>query len=100
MPRAGHSGDPRRGAAFGDRGGGPRGRALQVLEEARSEQKLLTGLLYVAPEQTPFEEDLKPVETPLAALPLEKVRPPQSVLDEIMSQYMTGKGLTAPAGGG
>ena len=71
-----------------------------MLEEARREEKLLTGLLYVDPEQTPFEEDLKLAETPLAALPLERARPPTNVLDEIMSQYMTGKGLTAPAGGG
>ena len=77
-----------------------RGGALQVLEEARSEQKLLTGLLYVDPKQMPFEEELKLADTPLAALPLEKLRPPKSVLDEIMSQYMTGKGLVAPAGGG
>jgi 2-oxoglutarate ferredoxin oxidoreductase subunit beta len=80
----------------------PRSReaAIQALEAARREQRLLTGLLYVEPEQMPFEEDLKLVEGPLAALPLEKVRPPKSVLDEIMGQYMTGKGLSAPAGGG
>src|SRR5262249_8024168 len=47
--------------------------ALQALEQARREQKLLTGLLYVEPAQMPFEEDLKLAETPLAALPLEKV---------------------------
>jgi hypothetical protein len=28
------------------------------------------------------------------------VRPPKSVLDGIMEQMRTGKGLTAPAGGG
>jgi 2-oxoglutarate ferredoxin oxidoreductase subunit beta len=74
--------------------------AIQALEAARREQKLLTGLLYVEPQQMPFEEDLKLTETPLAALPFEQARPPKSVLDEIMSQYMTGKGLSAPAGGG
>jgi 2-oxoglutarate ferredoxin oxidoreductase subunit beta len=74
--------------------------AMQALEQARREQKLLTGLLYVEPEQVPFEEELKLVETPLAALTLEQARPPKSVLDGIMSQYMTGKGLSAPAGGG
>ena len=77
-----------------------RHQARQTLVEARREQKLLTGLLYVEPQQMPFEDELKLVEAPLAALPLERVRPPKSVLDEIMSQYMTGKGLTAPAGGG
>ena len=74
--------------------------AMQALEAARREQKLLTGLLYVEPEQLPFEEEMKLIDTPLAALPLEQARPPKSVLDEIMSQYMTGKGLSAPAGGG
>jgi len=74
--------------------------ALQVLEQARGEQRLLTGLLYVNPEQHPFEDDLALVDAPLVSLPLERVRPPRAVLEEIMVQLQTGKGLTASGGGG
>jgi len=74
--------------------------AVSALELARNERKLLTGLLYVQPEQQPIEEELALIETPLAALPLERARPPRQVLDDIMEQLRTGKGLEAPAGGG
>jgi 2-oxoglutarate ferredoxin oxidoreductase subunit beta len=74
--------------------------ALVVLQAARREQKLLTGLFYVDPEQLPFEEELALVESPLAALPLERVRPPRAVLESIMEQLRTGKGVTASGGGG
>jgi 2-oxoglutarate ferredoxin oxidoreductase subunit beta len=74
--------------------------AKAVLAKAHSEQKLLTGLFYVDPKQLPYEDELTLVDAPLASLPLEAVRPSKSVLDEIMEQLKTGKGLTAPAGGG
>jgi len=77
-----------------------RERAMAALNEGRKEGKLVTGLLHIAPHQMPFEDELKLVDTPLAALPLEAVRPPRKVLEELMDQLMTGKGLTAPAGGG
>ena len=44
------------------------------------------------------EEELELVETPLAALPLEKVRPPKKVLEAIMEGKKTGKGI-GPTGG-
>jgi 2-oxoglutarate ferredoxin oxidoreductase subunit beta len=77
-----------------------RERALGAIHEARAEQKLITGLLYAEPGLKPFEDELKLVDAPLATLPLEQVRPPKSVLDAVMEQLKTGKGLTAPAGGG
>jgi len=77
-----------------------RDRALATLAEGKREGKLVTGLLYVHPESRPFEDELALVETPLARLSLEQVRPPRAVLDEIMEQLRTGKGLTAAAGGG
>jgi 2-oxoglutarate ferredoxin oxidoreductase subunit beta len=77
-----------------------RERAMGVIFEAQKQQKLLTGLLYVNPEQTPYEEELELVETPLAALPLERVRPSREALAGIMEQLKTGKGLTAAGGGG
>jgi 2-oxoglutarate ferredoxin oxidoreductase subunit beta len=74
--------------------------AFAAIHTAQREKKLVTGLLYVNPAELPFEDDLQLVDAPLASLPLERVRPPKSVLDGIMEQMRTGKGLTAPAGGG
>ena len=68
--------------------------ALRVIHEARSERKLITGLLYVEPDLPSFEQELKLVETPLARLPLEQVRPPRRVLEEIMEELRTGKGAS------
>jgi len=75
-------------------------RALAAIVEGKREGKLVTGLLYVHPDSRPFEDELALVETPLAQLALEQVRPPRAVLDEIMEQLRTGKGLSAAAGGG
>jgi 2-oxoglutarate ferredoxin oxidoreductase subunit beta len=77
-----------------------RDRALDMLHEARREQKLVTGLLYAEPALKPFEDELGLVDVPLATLSLEQVRPPRRVLEEVMDQLQTGKGLVAPAGGG
>jgi 2-oxoglutarate ferredoxin oxidoreductase subunit beta len=76
-----------------------RERGIMVLQEARREQKLLTGLLYVDPGSRPFEEDLRLIETPLAQLPLERVRPSREALAEIMESYRVGS-VAAGAGGG
>jgi 2-oxoglutarate ferredoxin oxidoreductase subunit beta len=77
-----------------------RERAMTMIREARGEQKLITGLLYAEPGLKPFEDELNMVDAPLATLPLEQVRPPKSVLEAVMEQLKTGKGMTAPAGGG
>ena len=69
-----------------------RERALAAIHEARAEEKLATGLLYVNPSDTPFEDDLKLVDEPLATLPLERVRPPAAALEQIMEQLATGAG--------
>jgi len=77
-----------------------RDRAQALLAQARRERSFVTGLLYVEPDLPPFEDELRLIETPLAALPLDRARPPKQVLDEIMEQLKTGKGLSTPAGGG
>jgi 2-oxoglutarate ferredoxin oxidoreductase subunit beta len=77
-----------------------RERAMQMLAEARRERSFVTGLLYVEPGLPPFEDELQLIETPLAALSLEQARPPKAALEEIMEQLKTGRGITAPAGGG
>jgi 2-oxoglutarate ferredoxin oxidoreductase subunit beta len=77
----------------------PRSRelAFEVIEKSRREQRLLTGLIFVDPEATPLDDELRMTGMPLAQLPLDKVRPPKATLEAIMQQLMTGKG--APAGG-
>ena len=68
-----------------------RERALDVLHESQRENKLVTGLLYVAPGTRPFDDELGLPETPLARLPIDAVRPPKATLDEIMEQFRSGK---------
>ena len=74
--------------------------AFAALHEAREEKKLVTGLLYVNEAKKPFTDELKLAPTPLARLPLDRVRPSKDALEAIMEQLKTGKGLSAPAGGG
>ena len=74
--------------------------ALAAIHEAARERKLVTGLLYVDESLPPFTEELSLAGTPLAHLPLERVRPPKAVLEAVMEQLRTGKGLTPAAGGG
>jgi 2-oxoglutarate ferredoxin oxidoreductase subunit beta len=68
-----------------------RDRALGVIHAAQKEQKLVTGLLYVHPDELPYEEELGLVDAPLATLPLEVVRPSRHVLEQIMEQLQTGR---------
>jgi 2-oxoglutarate ferredoxin oxidoreductase subunit beta len=77
-----------------------RERALDVIHESQRERKLITGLLYVNPQDVPFVTEMRMAEEPLAALPLERVRPPRRVLEEIVEALRTGKGAPAAAGGG
>ena len=74
--------------------------AMAALAEARREQKLVTGLLFVSPDTRPFEEELALVDTALARLPLEQVRPPRAALEAVMEELKTGRGAAPAAGGG
>jgi hypothetical protein len=73
--------------------------AWNAIREARREQKLITGLLYINPKTHPFDVEHAMVDEPLASLPLETVRPPRAVLDEMMRSYAEGS-VAAAAGGG
>ena len=42
------------------------------------------GVIYVEPDKDDFITQLNLVDTPLAALPMERTRPSQAVLDEVM----------------
>lgn len=54
--------------------------AYQTLEEARREQKLLTGIFYIEPETLDFIDTLNLTDTPLAALKPQQLRPSREAL--------------------
>lgn len=65
-----------------------RGAAMQLLEESRSQQVLATGMLYVNPDQPSLQDMFGLVETPLAALPEESLRPDRASLERILSDMV------------
>ena len=60
--------------------------ALAALEEAESKGEVLTGVLYVNTSKPTFIDLLNLSDEPLATLPEAKLRPSQTVLDEVMEQ--------------
>ena len=59
--------------------------AFQTLNDAHRDQKLLTGLFYINEDQPDLNELLNTVDTPLMALPEEKLRPSRESLDKLMA---------------
>ena len=59
--------------------------AMTVLHQTRNRGEFATGLIYVEPTKRDFLEVLNLVDEPLATLPQERVRPPKSALQDIMS---------------
>ncbi len=57
--------------------------ALSLLSNAHGGEEVLTGVFYLAPEKPDFLASLNLVPEPLATLPDDRVRPPQSVLERI-----------------
>lgn len=62
--------------------------ALRRLEEAEHSQELITGLIFLSQERPTLDEVNELVDTPLAYLPDEQLRPPKEKLDELMSGLM------------
>jgi len=58
--------------------------AIRLLHETARRGEFATGILYIEPDKDDFIDSLNLVETPLAFLTQEQVRPPKSVLDELM----------------
>ena len=58
--------------------------AQRVLHETHGRGEFATGLIYVEPVADDFITTLNLVDAPLATLPQERVRPPRTVLNEIM----------------
>jgi 2-oxoglutarate ferredoxin oxidoreductase subunit beta len=61
--------------------------ALRLLQETDKRGEFATGILYVAPEKQDLVDLLQIVDEPLATLPMSRVRPPQSALDEFMEAH-------------
>jgi 2-oxoglutarate ferredoxin oxidoreductase subunit beta len=59
-------------------------RAVSTLVEAHEKGETLTGVFYINPQQPSFMDLLNVTGRPLATLPADVVRPPKSVLDEVM----------------
>jgi 2-oxoglutarate ferredoxin oxidoreductase subunit beta len=58
--------------------------AVRLIHETARRGEFATGILYIEPDKDDFITLLGVVDEPLAALPLERVRPGREVLDEIM----------------
>ena len=58
--------------------------AVKALMEAHDRGEVLTGVFYIDTAKPNFVDLLNMIDTPLAHLPQEAVRPPKQVLDEIM----------------
>jgi len=59
--------------------------AFRTLNGAHRDQKLLTGLFYIDEGQPDMNELLHTVDTPLTALPTDKLRPSRASLESIMA---------------
>ena len=58
--------------------------AIRLLHETARRGEFATGIIYIEPDKDDFIDTLNLVDTPLAALPQDKVRPGKAVLDELM----------------
>jgi len=64
--------------------------AMVTLRRAREAGTFVTGLLYVNAQKPAFDREVGMVEAPLASLPLDRVRPPRRVLEEVMEAHRSG----------
>ncbi len=62
--------------------------AIMMLEEAEEKQEFITGLIYINENRRTLAEVGHLVDTPLAALPTEKLRPSRESLDKLMKSMM------------
>lgn len=61
--------------------------ALQRLEIARQNRELITGLVYYDPDRLSLAENENVVDTPLAHLQADQIRPSAEALAEVMADY-------------
>ena len=60
--------------------------AMHRLNESHEKGEVLTGIFYVATDKPNFMELLNLVDSPLATLPQEIVRPPKQALDTVIEE--------------
>ncbi len=60
--------------------------ALKLLHETARRSEFATGVIYVEPDKEDFVDLMNLVDEPLATLPVERIRPPKSALDELMEE--------------
>jgi 2-oxoglutarate/2-oxoacid ferredoxin oxidoreductase subunit beta len=65
-----------------------RWRALELLEHAREQQELATGLLYINESRPTLPALLHLTGTPLAYLPEERMRPTREAFDKLLAELM------------
>ncbi|HEX5688365.1 MAG TPA: 2-oxoacid:ferredoxin oxidoreductase subunit beta, partial [Roseiflexaceae bacterium] len=63
-------------------------RAMELLEEARVKQELVTGLLYINESRPTLPELMHMTETPLALLAEDRMRPTRESFDKLMQELM------------
>jgi 2-oxoglutarate ferredoxin oxidoreductase subunit beta len=63
-------------------------RAMELLEQAREKQELLTGLLYINQERPTLPELMHLTTTPLSQLPQERMRPSREAFTKLMEELM------------
>ncbi len=61
--------------------------ALHLLEEARTNQILVTGLIYYNQDQPTLPETENLVDAPLSQLPAQALRPPKETLEELLASF-------------
>ena len=61
--------------------------ALMLLEQSRVNSELITGLLYLSEEQPILQDTVGLVETPIAALPPEVLRPSPESLERLLADF-------------
>lgn len=62
--------------------------AVMVLEDARRKNELITGLIYIDPEEPAFFEGFGLVDEPLNRLTADRLRPGKEALDELNTMFM------------
>jgi 2-oxoglutarate ferredoxin oxidoreductase subunit beta len=62
--------------------------AMHRLQWAEGQQEFITGLIYYDPDRPSLAETGNLVDTPLANLAAEKLRPSKEALDKLMADLM------------
>ena len=65
-----------------------RAQAIATLQQAEQEQTFITGLIYYEEPRPTLAETVNLIDTPLANLKPEHLRPPKESLDKIMASFM------------